>query len=61
LQAIRSLALKHTGNRERLRGAGQALRTLSQGRSWSRQDVLGAISWAFIAKRYQNLQKLTFD
>ena len=23
--------------------------------------VLGAISWAFIAKSYQNLQKTTFD
>ena len=39
----------------------QALRTLSQCRSWGHCVVLGAISWAFIAKSYQNLQKLTFD
>jgi hypothetical protein len=34
----------------------QALRTLSRALSWSRLPVLGAISWAFIAKSYQNLQ-----
>ena len=28
---------------------------------WTRVDVLGAISWAFIGKSYQNLPKLTFD
>jgi len=39
----------------------QALRTLSRARSWSRLPVLGAILWASIAKRYQNLQKITFD
>ena len=39
----------------------QALRTLSQARSLSHWLVLGAILWAFIAKSYQNLPKLTFD
>ena len=33
----------------------QALRTLSRARSWSGLPVLGAISWAFIVKSYQNL------
>ena len=39
----------------------QDLRTLSQARSLSHWLVLGAISWAFIAIRYQKFQKLTFD
>ena len=33
----------------------------SRVRCWSHWFVLGAISWAFIAESYQNLQKLTFD
>ena len=39
----------------------QALQTLSHARYWSPWLVLGAILWAFIAKRYQNLQILNFD
>ena len=37
-------------------GSRQALRTLSQVRSWSHWCVLGAILLAFIAKSFQNLQ-----
>ena len=43
------------------RSPRQALRTLPQACSLSHWLVLGAILWAFIAKSYQNLQKLTFD
>jgi hypothetical protein len=39
----------------------QALRTLSSPRSCNRFLVLGALSWAFIAKSNPNPQKMTFD
>ena len=41
--------------------AGWSGDALSQVRSWSHWCGLGAFLWAFIAKSYPNLQKLTFD